>query len=124
MYGCRGGKGLFIYRAHKSSLWSDFIQVIRECVIDLNSLAAKQALPETLSKELRSLLIASTHRIAKARDVASKYLNRLISSFPSLTCDPPLVFAVLETLTLLRRACDNEFLNEVDLSLFDVYAYG
>ena len=28
-------------------------------------------------------------------------------------CDPPLVFAILETLTLLRRACENEFLDEV-----------
>ncbi|KAI0818966.1 atypical/PIKK/PI4K protein kinase [Irpex lacteus] len=87
-------------------------KVIRECVIDLNGLAAKQALPETLSDELRSLLIASTHRITRTREVASKYLNRLITSFPSLTCNPPLVFAILETLTLLRRACDNEFLNE------------
>ncbi|KAI0086351.1 atypical/PIKK/PI4K protein kinase [Irpex rosettiformis] len=87
-------------------------KVIRECVIDLNGLAAKQALPDNLSEELRSLLIASTHRVSRARDVASKYLNRLITSFPSLTCNPPLVFAALETLTLLRRACDNEFLNE------------
>ncbi|KAI0345278.1 atypical/PIKK/PI4K protein kinase [Trametopsis cervina] len=87
-------------------------KVIRECVIDLNELAAKQALPDSLSSELRSLLIASTHRISRARDVASKYINRLITSFPSLTCNPPLVFAILETLTLLRRACDNEFIDE------------
>ena len=88
-------------------------KVIRECVIDLNGLAAKQALPQALSIELRALLISSTHRIARARDIASKYINRLITSFPSLTCDPPLVFATLEILTLLRRACENEFLDEV-----------
>lgn len=28
-------------------------------------------------------------------------------------CDPPLVFAILEVLTLLRRACENEFTDEV-----------
>jgi phosphatidylinositol 4-kinase len=66
-----------------------------------------------LSVELRSLLVGSTHRVAKARDIASKYLNRLITSFPSLMCDPPLVFAILEVLTLLRRACENEFTDEV-----------
>ncbi|KAJ6618823.1 hypothetical protein B0H10DRAFT_2217316 [Mycena sp. CBHHK59/15] len=87
-------------------------KVIRGCVISLNTQAAQQALPECLSTELRTLLICSTHRIAKAREIAAKYLNRLITSFPSLMCDPPLVFAILEVLTLLRRACENEFTDE------------
>ncbi|KAJ7047187.1 hypothetical protein C8F04DRAFT_987659 [Mycena alexandri] len=87
-------------------------KVIRGCVSSLNVQASQQALPEGLSTELRTLLILSTHRIAKARDIASKYLNRLITSFPSLMCDPPLVFAILEVLTLLRRACENEFIDE------------
>ncbi|KAG7092795.1 hypothetical protein E1B28_009114 [Marasmius oreades] len=87
-------------------------KVIRGSIPDLNTQASQQALPDTLSFELQKLLILSTHRIAKARDVASKFLNRLLSSFPSLMCDPPLVFAILETLTLLRRACENEFVDE------------
>ncbi|KAH9930753.1 atypical/PIKK/PI4K protein kinase [Fomitopsis serialis] len=87
-------------------------KVIRGCIIELNVQAAKQALPQELPFELRSLLLASTHRIANARDIASRYLNRLITSFPSLMCDPPLVFAILEVLTLLRRACENEFIDE------------
>ena len=74
---------------------------------------AKQALPSGLSMELRALLVAGTHRIPKAREVAARYLNRLITSFPSLMCDPPLVFAILEVLTLLRRATENEYLDEV-----------
>jgi len=28
-------------------------------------------------------------------------------------CDPALVYAILECLTLLRRACENEFIDEV-----------
>ncbi|TCD70919.1 phosphatidylinositol-4- kinase [Steccherinum ochraceum] len=87
-------------------------KVIRGSVTDLNSQAAQQSLPSELSKELRQLLVCSTHRIARVRDVASKYLNRLVSSFPSLMCDPPFVIAILEVLTLLRRACENEFDNE------------
>ncbi|KAF8913519.1 hypothetical protein CPB85DRAFT_1299266 [Mucidula mucida] len=94
-------------------------KVIRGCVGDLNVQAAQQALPEVLSSELQTLLICSTHRVAKARDVASKFLNRLISSFPSLMCDPPLVFAILEVLTLLRRSCENEFTDEYN----PVYEY-
>jgi phosphatidylinositol 4-kinase len=92
---------------------STFLKVIRGCVTGLNTQASQQALPDVLSSELRTLLISSTHRIAKVREIASKYLNRLITSFPSLMCDPPLVFAILEVLTLLRRACENEFMDEV-----------
>ena len=91
------------------------IKVIRGSVTGLTTRVSQQDLPETLSEELRALLICSTHRVAKARDMAERYLNRLITSFPSLMCDPPLVFAILEVLTLLRRACDNEFLDEVRL---------
>ncbi|KAK7034075.1 Phosphatidylinositol 4-kinase stt4 [Paramarasmius palmivorus] len=87
-------------------------KVIRGCITDLNIQASQQALPQSLSSELQKLLIGSTHRVEKARDVASKYLNRLITAFPSLMCDPPLVFAILEVLTLLRRACENEFTDE------------
>ncbi|KAK7693961.1 hypothetical protein QCA50_003536 [Cerrena zonata] len=87
-------------------------KVIRGSVVDLNGLASQQTLPTELSKELRSLLVASTHRIARAREVASKYLDRLVTSFPSLMCDPPFVIATLEVLTLLRQACENEFINE------------
>ena len=93
-------------------------QVIQGCIRELNVQAAKQALPQELPSELRSLLLASTHRIASARDIASRYLNRLITSFPSLMCDPPLVFAILEVLTLLRRACANEFFDEVGTQIF------
>lgn len=91
-------------------------KVIRGCITELNVQAAQQALPECLSSELLSLLVGSTHRVAKAREVASKFLNRLITSFPSLMCDPPLVFAILEVLTLLRQACENEFTDEVSHS--------
>ena len=97
-----------------------FYQVIRGSVADLNSQASQQSLPPALSKELQQLLVCSTHRIARVRDVASKYLNRLVTSFPSLMCDSPFVIATLEVLTLLRRACENEFNNEVCLSMITV----
>ncbi|KAF7980170.1 hypothetical protein HWV62_39641 [Athelia sp. TMB] len=96
-------------------------KVIRGSVTGLTTRVSQQDLPETLSAELRTLLICSTHRVAKARDMAERYLNRLITSFPSLMCDPPLVFAILEVLTLLRRACDNEFLDE-DNPVYEFYS--
>jgi phosphatidylinositol 4-kinase len=87
--------------------------VIRGAVTDLNLQASEQALPKELSGELRELLVLSTHRIEKARDVGFKFLNRLLTSFPSLMCDPPLVLAILEALTLLSRAVEDEFTDEV-----------
>lgn len=66
-----------------------------------------------MSAELQKLLVTSCHRITKVRDVATKYLHRLITSFPSLMCDAPLVCAILEVLTLVRRACEGEFTDEV-----------
>ena len=77
------------------------MKVIRDSINDLNIKASQQALLKHLTSELHGLVVLSTHRIAKARDIAFKYLNRLTTSFPSLKCDPSLVFAILEVLTLL-----------------------
>lgn len=91
---------------------TDCDQVIRGSISNLNSKASEQSLPRELSAELRELLVCSTHRVKQAREIASRYLHRLITSFPSLMCDPPLVYAILEILTLLRQACDNEYYDE------------
>lgn len=87
-------------------------KVMRGSVTDLNLQASEQSLPKSLSLELQQLLVLSTHRVERVRDVASQFLNRLITSFPSLMCDPPLVIAILEVLTLMSRACEDEFTDE------------
>lgn len=90
-----------------------FVQIITDAIQDLNHQARTQSLPGELLGELQVLLVSSTHRVPKARTVASKYLHRLITFFPSLMCDPPLVFSILEVLTLLRRSCEGEYVDEV-----------
>jgi phosphatidylinositol 4-kinase len=90
------------------------LQIIKDAIEDLNHQARTQSLPGELLGELQVLLTSSTHRVAKARAVASKYLHRLITFFPSLMCDPPLVFSILEVLTLLRRSCEGEYVDEVN----------
>ena len=37
-------------------------------------------------------------------------------------CDPPLVFSILEVLTLLRRSCEGEYVDEVR-SRLPLYVY-
>lgn len=73
----------------------------------------QQNLPDSMISELRTLLVYNCHRVAKAREVASVYLNQLISSFPSFMCDASLVYAILEVITILRRSCEGEFTDEV-----------
>lgn len=88
-------------------------QVMRGCVTSTSRKIVDHALDSSTSKELVILLVNSCHRVAKVREVASKYLNRLVVAFPSLMCDGPLVYAILEVLTLLRKACEGEFTDEV-----------
>ncbi|KAG8826070.1 phosphatidylinositol-4- kinase [Serendipita sp. 401] len=87
-------------------------KIMRNTLNELNSRIVEHSLPDSMSQELQKLLVAACHRIAKVRDIAAKYLHRLITSFPSLMCDAPLVCAILEVLTLLRRSCEGEFTDE------------
>lgn len=100
-----------------------YLKVIEGCIENLGRLAVEHSFPSSISRELRNLLVCSCHRIANAREIASKYLNRLITSFPSLMCDELLVFSILEVLTMVRNSCEGEFLDEVrnKIHLFTVF---
>lgn len=86
---------------------------MRSSLNELSSQIVEHSLPKPMSAELQQLLVATCHRIGKVRDIGGKYIHRLITSFPSLMCDAPLVCAILEVLTLLRNACEGEFTDEV-----------
>lgn len=88
---------------------------MQDSIDEMSRQVVDHALPETISKELQNLLVAGCHRIGSVRAVASSYLNRLITSFPSLMCDPPLVCAILEVLNLLQQATAGESKSEVTL---------
>lgn len=88
---------------------------MQDSIEEMSRQVVDHSLPDTLSKELQNLLISGCHRIERVRTLASTYLNRLITSFPSLMCDPPLVFAILEVLNLLQQAAANESKNEVSV---------
>lgn len=49
------------------------------------------------------------------RAAALRYLDNLLTSFPSLVCDLGVVTVMLELLTVLRHACLDEFTDEVSL---------
>ncbi len=68
--------------------------------------------PSSVNEEVRRILVASTHRFRKVRQVALKYLNAILNSFSALMCDKRIVFALLEVLTLLRRSCEDQYVDE------------
>lgn len=110
-------------------------QVISRTKHAMSSRILDHSLNASIFLSLKSLLIDSCHRITKAREVAFKTLDKLITGFPSLMCDSALVFALLEVLTLVQGACDGAQLDEytpkrvfhaersnITISLTDVYA--
>ncbi|KAG2046388.1 hypothetical protein BDR06DRAFT_834511, partial [Suillus hirtellus] len=54
-------------------------------------------------------LVACTHHITHAWDIAAEYLFNLIMLFPSLMCDPQLLYAILDFLTLLHHEFTDEY---------------
>lgn len=70
-------------------------------------------MPDTVFEEVRKMIVATTHRYTKVRQIAVKYLNAILTSFAALMCDRKIVFTLLEVLTLLRRSCEDELVDEV-----------
>jgi hypothetical protein len=68
-----------------------------------------------VSEEVRKMLIASTHRYRRVREVALKHLDAILTSFAALMCDRQIVFVLLEILTLLRRSCEDAYTDEVSV---------
>ncbi|GAA6029504.1 hypothetical protein JCM8097_003711 [Rhodosporidiobolus ruineniae] len=62
--------------------------------------------------QVREVLLFATHSSARVRETALRYLDNLLSSFPSLVCDLGVVTVMLELLTVLRRSCLAEFMDE------------
>lgn len=96
-------------------------QVLVTYVSKLSRLVPQHSVPITQTNEsLRALLFQASDPSPEVRTMAFNYLNELFSSFPSLVCEKEVVTVMLELLTVLRRSCLSEFLDEVSkiVSLF------
>ncbi|GAA5841119.1 hypothetical protein JCM5353_003658 [Sporobolomyces roseus] len=109
-------------------------KVLSTYVSNLSHLVPTHAVPATSTNaSLRALLFQASDPSPEVRSMAHNYLNELFSSFPSLVCEKEIVLVMLELLTVLRRSCLSEFLDEytptytfstahVSLTLPDDYA--
>ncbi|KAJ9110206.1 hypothetical protein QFC20_003058 [Naganishia adeliensis] len=92
-------------------------KLIHAYLAGLSSQVLDHDMPDTVSEEVRKMMVATTHRYAKVRQIAVKYLNAILTSFAALMCDRKIVFTLLEVLTLLRRSCEDELVEEVRNSI-------
>jgi phosphatidylinositol 4-kinase A len=69
---------------------------------------------ENLEEQLCNLMIATCHRFQKIHKLAIKYLDLLLTAFPSFLCSKKLVHLLLELIELMWKSCDAENVNEVN----------
>ncbi|KAM0756315.1 hypothetical protein T439DRAFT_296348 [Meredithblackwellia eburnea MCA 4105] len=77
-----------------------------------SELVTTHSINSSVFAQVKAILLQCCHQYSKVRSVSLRYLNELVSSFPSLICDSSVVTSLLELLTALRRACQAEFLDE------------
>ncbi|GAA5822607.1 hypothetical protein JCM11251_004314 [Rhodosporidiobolus azoricus] len=87
-------------------------KVLSIYLTQLSQQVTSHALDRVAYKQVREVLLCTTHRSQQVRETALRYLDNLLSSFPSLVCDLGVVTVMLELLTVLRRACVAEFTDE------------
>ncbi|GAA6012158.1 hypothetical protein JCM11491_001767 [Sporobolomyces phaffii] len=88
-------------------------KVLLTYVSKLSRLVPLHTVPVAQTTEaLRGLLFQAADPSPVVRAMALDYLNELLSSFPSLVCGKEVVTTMLELLTVLRRSCLSEFLDE------------
>ncbi|GAA5861639.1 hypothetical protein JCM8547_000691 [Rhodosporidiobolus lusitaniae] len=78
----------------------------------LSAAVTSHALEPGAYKEVREILLCTADAKQRTRETALRYLDNLLSSFPSLVCDLGVVSVMLEMLTVVRRACASEYLDE------------
>ncbi|KAG0329284.1 phosphatidylinositol-4- kinase, partial [Podila horticola] len=111
-------------------------QVINVFMSEAQAKVVAHSLDDSVRQQVRNLVIACTHRLKKVSTLSSKWVQRMIVTFPQLMCDKALMTLVLELSELLWLSCENEMTDEycpiytftspkvgVTISLPDSYPY-
>ncbi|KAF9436184.1 phosphatidylinositol-4- kinase, partial [Entomortierella beljakovae] len=111
-------------------------QVINVFVSETQKVVLAHTLSNDARQQIRNLVIACAHRLKRVSTLATKWVHRMLSSFPQLMCDKNLLTLVLEVSELLWLSCENELTDEycptyifkstmanVTISLPDSYPY-
>lgn len=82
-------------------------------VLAFQQQAIRHSLDKSVYTEIREILTACTHHSERARATSLRYMQGLVTAFPTVICHYETVATVLEILTLLRRACEGQYEDEV-----------
>lgn len=88
-------------------------QITRTFCSHLSDLATRHAMEPNVGEELRELVLSCADKHYHVRAHSFRAVNDIFSSFPSLLCSHDVVCLLLEMLTMLRRACQASFMDEV-----------
>lgn len=73
----------------------------------------------TVYREVREVLLETCNQYSKVRTVATKFVGDLFVDFPSLLCAEEVITTLLEMLTVARRACQAQYVDEVSRRALD-----
>jgi phosphatidylinositol 4-kinase len=92
------------------------VQVCSTFVSTFGDQVTRHSIDPIVYSEVRAILVQCCHQYSRVRKVSLRFFNDLIASFPSLLCDGTVVNVLLELVTVLRRACQSEVIDEVRCS--------
>ncbi|KAF9207720.1 phosphatidylinositol-4- kinase [Haplosporangium sp. Z 27] len=111
-------------------------QVINVFISETQTSILAHSLSDEVRQQVQNLVLGCAHRLKRVSSLATKWVHRLIASFPQLMCDKALLTVVLEVSELLWLSCENELTDEycpdytftstmvdVTISLPDSYPY-
>ncbi|KAF9168827.1 phosphatidylinositol-4- kinase [Mortierella sp. AD011] len=111
-------------------------QVINVFISETQNSILAHSLSNETREQIRNLVMGCANRLKRVSSLATKWVHRMIASFPQLMCDKALLTLVLEISELLWLSCENELTDEycpvytftspmidVTLSLPDSYPY-
>lgn len=73
----------------------------------------RHAVKRSIAQDLKSMVLQCCSTSVKARRAALRSLDSIFASFPVLLCDSVLLTTMLESITILRNACESEMDDEV-----------
>ena len=71
------------------------------------------AVRPAISQRIQAMVLQCCHAHKQTRQAAVRSLDSIFTAFPVSLCDSPLLTCILESLTLLRNACECEMDDEV-----------
>ncbi|KAG0095832.1 phosphatidylinositol-4- kinase [Podila epicladia] len=87
-------------------------QVVNVFTSESQTKVLSHSLDDNVRQQVRNLVIGCAHRLKRVSTLSTKWIHRMIGTFPQLMCDKSLLALVLEVSELLWASCENELTDE------------